>query len=90
MMNNEWPTQQADMQAASVIIDKHSHLNDGEPLGFLEITMFKDKQKKVELKMPEWILELQSHFRRQYGYEHGHAVTSKVLTKYLLKYETLH
>lgn len=89
-MNKDWPTQQQDMNAAVSIVNEYVKRNEGEPLGFLEVVMFKDEDKKMELKMPQWIVELQSFFRHQYGYEHGHAITSKVLTKFLLKNETLH
>ena len=90
---NEWPTQQKDMEAASHIIDRHVTCNEGEPLGFLEIVMYKNEKgekNKVELKMPEWIVELQEHFREVYGHELGHSITSKVLTKFLLKNEMMH
>ncbi len=93
LIQNEWPTQQQDMEAANGIIDRHLNFNEGEPLGFLEIIMYKNEQgekSKVELKMPEWIVELQHYFRQQYGNELGHSITSKVLTKFLLKNETLH
>ncbi len=89
-MNNDWPTQNQDMSAAISIVTEYVKQNRGEPLGFLEIVMFKDEDNKVELKMPLWISELQTFFRNQYGYEHGHAVTSKVLTKFLLKNEVVH
>ncbi len=90
---NEWPTQQKDMEAASYIIDRHLNFSEGEPLGFLEIVMYKNEQgeqNKVELKMPQWIVELQAHFRELYGYELGHTITSKVLTRFLLKNEVIH
>lgn len=90
-MQDEWPTQAIDMQVAKSIIDKYYLINEGEPLSFLEITLHQeDNDKKFELKMPEWLVELQNYFRHEYGYEHGHAVISKVLTKFLLRYETLH
>lgn len=89
-MNNDWPTQHQDMNAASSIVSDYVKRNEGEPLGFLEIVMYKEDKKKVELKMPQWIVDIQTFFRNQYGYEHGHAITSKVLTKFLLKNETLH
>ena len=87
-MTNDWPTQQQDMSAAVSIVNDYVRRN-GEPLGFLEVAMFKEDQK-MELKMPQWIVDIQSFFRQQYGYEHGHAITSKVLTKFLLKNELIH
>lgn len=90
---SNWPTEQNDMEAANYIVDKYLVLNEGEPLGFLEIVMHRTKEQeknKVELKMPDWIVELQAFFREKYGSEQGHEITSKVLTKYLLKEETLH
>lgn len=88
-MMNDWPTKQQDMNAAVSIVNDYVKRNEGEPLGFLEVAMFKD-DNKMELKMPQWIVEIQSFFRQQYGYEHGHAITSKVLTKFLLKNESIH
>jgi len=96
IISPEWPTQKKDMEAAGHIIDKHVLLNEGEPLGFLEIVMYKNEKNetteknKVELKMPDWIVDLQNHFREEYGREYGHVVTSKVLTKFLLKNEVIH
>lgn len=85
-----WPTQKEDMEAASFIISKYTEINEGEPLGFIELIVYKGPKKKVELKTPDWIVELQNYFRSVYGYEQGHAVTSKVLTKFLLRNETIH
>lgn len=89
-MNKDWPTKQQDMNVAVSIFNEYAKRNEGEPLGFLEVVMYKDEDKKVELKMPKWILEIQNFFRNQYGYEHGHAITSKVLTRFLLKDEVVH
>ncbi len=90
---NDWPTQNQDMEIATSIVSKYLEQNEGEPLGFLELIVYRNREaekNRVELKMPEWIVELHSHFRDQYGYEHGHAVTSKVLTKFLLRDEVVH
>ncbi len=86
----QWPTQKEDMEAASFIIKKYTEMSEGEPLGFIELIVYKGKKKKMELKTPEWIVELQNYFRSLYGYELGHNVTSKVLTKFLLRHETIH
>lgn len=92
-MSNDWPTQNQDMETASSIMNKYIEQGEGEPLGFIELVIYrgqKTEKNKVELKLPDWIMELQNYFRAQYGYEHGHAVTSKVLTKFLLKHESIH
>ncbi len=80
---------QYDLQTASAIASKYLELNEGEPLGFIEVILNKSNSK-IELKTPDWIAEISDHFREQYGHEHGHAITTKVLTKFLLKNETIH
>lgn len=87
-MQNDWPTMKQDLIAANIIVDKYVDLNEGEPLDFIEVVL--RKNNKVEIKVPSWITELSDYFREQYGLEHGHAITSKVITKFLLKNETIH
>lgn len=89
-MRNDWPTQPQDMQTAAAIIDKYVELNDGEPLGMLEVVIDKQKLKPVEIRIPKWIQEIVGHFRNQYGYEEGQSIASKVIIKMLLKDETIH
>lgn len=89
-MKQDWPTQQHDMEAASLIVDKYLQINEGDPLGFIEVVLKQGQENKIELRMPDWILELYLYFRKQYGYEHGYAITSKVLTRFLLKDEMVH
>lgn len=89
-MQNDWPTQPQDMKAAATIIDKYIELNDGEPLGMLEVVIDKKKLKPIEIRIPQWIQEIVKHFRDQYGKEEGQTIASKVITKMLLKNETIH
>lgn len=89
-MIKDWPTQELDLEIAKDIIDKHTALNDDETLNFIEVSINKENENKFEVKMPEWINDLAQHFRTRYGYEHGYAVTSKILTRFLLKNETVH
>jgi hypothetical protein len=90
IMGNEWSTQNEDLTAAAAIINRHIELNDGEPLGLIEVVVDKAKEKPVEVRVPEWIRDLLLYFREQYGFEEGQVVTSKVITRFLLKDETIH
>ena len=88
-MPKDWPTELQDMQIADDIANRHREFNEGEPLDFLEVVV-DSESNPVELKMPSWIQDLLIHFRSEYGHEHGHAVMSKVLTKFLLRNEIVH
>lgn len=87
-----WSTQKQDLEDAEKIMEQHLLMNEGEPLGFLEVLFYKTKndENSVELRMPDWIIELQRHFADNYGEELGHQITSKVLTRFLLKNEIFH
>jgi len=89
-MIDDWPTRKQDMEAAQMIIDRYERLNDGEPLNLLNVSMNEQNDEPVDVAVPDWIVELMTYFRDQYGYEHGHAVTSRIITQYLLKQETIH
>ncbi len=78
------------MQLVSEIIEKHMEMSDNDSLRLIEFVVDENKEDKIALKVPDWINELINALRNQYGYEHGHAVASKVLTRVFLKDETLH
>lgn len=86
----DWPTQQQDLATAGDIINRHLLLNDGEPLGLVEVIINKTKENPLEFRMPAWVEELITHFKEQYGTEQGQLVASKVITRILLKDETIH
>jgi hypothetical protein len=90
LLTNDWPTKSEDMDIAEDIISKHLEMNDGEPLGMLEVVIDKSKGTPIELRIPEWIKEIYFQFRDQYGYELGPSITGKVLTRFMLKNETIH
>lgn len=89
-MHDDWPTQKQDMQLASEIIERHLEAHDSDALKFIEYVQDENKDEKISIRVPEWINELLDTLRNQYGYEHGHAVASKVLTRVFLKNETIH
>ena len=89
--NSNWPTEHQDLETAADIIEKYVELNEGDPLGFIEVVVDRrDRTTPVKVRMPEWIRELMLHFQDQYGPQEGQAVASKVLTRVLLKSETVH
>lgn len=87
---NEWPNQTEDLQAATDIINHYIDLNEGEPLGLIEVIIDKAKKKPMQVRFPDWILGLVDYFSQQYGKQEGRLVASKVVTRILLKDETLH
>jgi len=84
----DWPTQQDDMQLASDIIERHTLFNDGEPLGFLNVVM--NGKKHIDFKVSDWVIDVVDHFIHRYGAVRGHEIAQKVLTRYLLKNQTIH
>jgi hypothetical protein len=90
-MNNilNWPTEKSDMQTANAIIEKYLDLSEGEPLGILEITV-NEKNEEVDVKPAAWVEELAEYFREKYGQEYGQDITGMVITRCLLKGETIH
>ncbi|MGB6976671.1 MAG: hypothetical protein WBE18_04360 [Gammaproteobacteria bacterium] len=92
MITNDWLTQEQDLQAAATIVAKHTDFNDSKPLALLHMFVIRRKttSQVVEVKVQEWVLELLKYFREQYGWEQGSSVTGKVITRLLLKGETIH
>lgn len=90
-MIEQWPTEQQDMQAVKEIINKYISYSEGEAVGIINVEIHKDrKDKPVEVKPSPWVVEMVGYFRQRYGYEHGHAVISKVITTLMLKNQTIH
>jgi hypothetical protein len=92
MIANDWLTQEQDMQVAADIVARHTDFNEGRPLALLNMFVIRHKSNTqvVKVKVQDWVLELLEHFRDQYGWEQGSSVTGKVITRLLLKGETIH
>ncbi|MDF2866807.1 MAG: uncharacterized protein K0S11_277 [Gammaproteobacteria bacterium] len=84
-----WPTEKNDMHVANAIIEKYLDLNEGEPLGLIEVIV-NEKDEEVDVRPAAWVEELAEHFKEKYGYEYGQDITSMVITRCLLKGETIH
>ncbi len=90
-MIEHWPTAEHDMQAVTEIINKYKSLSGEEPIGIINVKVHAERKKNpIEIKPSPWVLEMVNYFRQRYGYEHGHAVISKVITALMLKNETIH
>lgn len=89
LVTRNWPTEKSDMQVADAIIEKYLDLNEGEPLGILEVAI-NEKNSEVDVRPAQWIEELAEFFKGKYGQEIGQNVTSMVITRCLLKGETIH
>lgn len=90
LTTNDWPTKKEDLEIAETIFNKYIKMNEGEPLGMLEVVVDKSKELPIQLRMPEWIQEVYFQFRDRYGDDLGQSITSKVLTRFMLKGETIH
>ena len=90
IMNNQWPTQVEDLEAARDLLEQHLEGSEGNRLHWLELKVDKKKKTVVDIKLPQWMSELRDHFQAEYGKRKGSNVTSKVLTKMLLRNETIH
>jgi hypothetical protein len=91
MNTQDWPTQDIDIAAANKIIDEHVDLNEGDPLNLIEVIVDQEnKKKRPDVRMPDWIIDLAKHFTDEYGLAKGQLITSKILTKCLLKGQTIH
>jgi len=88
-MTKEWPTQEEDMNTAIAIIDKYKEFNEGQPVGLVDIVVSSETEE-VDIKTPDWIVELANNFAAKYGLEKGSEITQKVLTKCLLTGQTIH
>jgi hypothetical protein len=97
-MQNDWPTQDKDLEAAVDIIHRYTDVHGGDPLEFMDTmlesmdldTNFDFDDNTLTLETPPWILELYQHFADAYGYEYGHTIASRVITRLLLAGETIH
>jgi len=89
-ITNSWPTEDQDLNIAADIIGKHVKQNGGQPLEMIKIVIDKSKLQPIDVHVSDWVLEMIALFREKYGYEHGLAVISNILTKLYLQHETLH
>lgn len=90
-MNNlsNWPTEQVDMQLANTIIEKYLDMSEGEPLGLIEVVL-NDQAEQIDVRPADWVVELAERFSEKYGQDQGEFITSQVITRCLLKGETIH
>ncbi len=87
-MSEQWPTQADDIAAAGKIIEKYIDLNDGDPVGLLE--MIFEQKKLLEVKLPDWLVEVSDHFTELYGIEQGNRVTNCVVSRCMVGDSTVH
>ena len=87
-MNEQWPTQHRDLQIAAHIIQRHIHMNRGEPLGLFEVKT--GEQEDFDFTLSDWVVELIDCFSELYGDEQGDFVTKMIVSQCLSQYHTLH
>ena len=87
-MQEDWMTEANDLEIAEEIINKHIELNEGEPLGLFEITLYDEKNACCEVA--DCLIELAEHFNDLYGVERGSFVTKKIIARCMIGEATIH
>lgn len=88
-MNEDWPTQEEDLQMAAEIIDEHISVHDDEPISLLQIA-FKGDDDNFNIEVSDFLAGITEHFVYRYGEKKGKDIARKVLTKLLLVNKTIH
>ena len=88
-MNEDWPTQDEDLQFAAEIIDEHVYMHDDEPVSLLQIA-FRGDDEDFDIEASEFLAGIGEHFVGRYGEKKGKDIARKVLTKLLLVNKTIH
>lgn len=90
-MREDWPTHTEDVRAAKQILDRYKEkLDDLDAENLVHFMDFVDSEIQHSEALPEWVIEMLDFFIDRYGYEHGYAVMSMVMTHFLLGDETVH
>ncbi len=87
-MQQDWPSQEQDLQDANFILSKYEQSPDEATKGFDISTI--EQTNKITIKAPEWIIEMAHYFDDKYGNDLGREITKKVITKFLLRAVTIH
>ena len=87
-MTEDWNTQDKDLKVADTIINKYLALNEGEPLGLLDIVVTDNTAATCELS--DWLLECAEYFCQQYGQARGLYVTKKIIARCIIGDSVVH
>ena len=86
-MNQEWLTQNQDMNIAREIINQYG--GDDSLLGIFEVEM--DPEGKIlNVKLSEWVVVLTQYFRKRYGEDSGDSVMKRVMSLCMINDQTIH
>lgn len=84
----QWPTKETDLKAASAIIAKYLDLHETNSLGLFEVTP--NGANEPGVRLAEWVIEMVDYFKEQYGEEQGEWVSRLVVSKYLTMGHRIH
>lgn len=87
-MSGDWPTRDEDLNVLADVIDKHSDMNDGEPLGLFDI--YVRDGERVDIQMSDWVAEVAEALSERHGLERGTDVMKHVLSQCLIGDSILH
>ncbi|MFY7697287.1 MAG: hypothetical protein ACOVQX_00400 [Legionella sp.] len=88
-MNKDWPTKEQDMHIAELIIEEYAKNNDTDSLGLFELVV-NPEEKRMMLRLANWVIVLAKHFNSIYGTTQGDYVTRQVISRCIIQGNTLH
>ena len=86
---NGWPTKEKDIQVAQLFMENYAMKRNIEAVGFLELVV-NVAEKKMNVRIADWIPELANYFVSAYGVEQGDRIMRQVMTYCMVQGQTLH
>lgn len=89
LMKNNWPTKDKDLQIAQLIMEEFATEQQSDSLGLFELVV-NQQEKCMNFRLSPWVMVLAKHFNHLYGAAQGDEVTRKVISRCMIRDETLH
>lgn len=83
----KWTTEASDWKIAQSVIEKHSVMNGGEPLGIVDVVVSDDE---IGYEVSNWIKELTDIFCQKYGRQQGEVITKLIVSRCMTRGHTIH
>ncbi|MCC5791547.1 MAG: hypothetical protein JJT82_02930 [Legionellaceae bacterium] len=88
-MNKNWPTKEKDLITAQRIMEDYASRHKLEALGLFEVVV-DEIEKKMDFRLSPWVAVLAEHFQSQYGEAQGDYITRQVISRCMIKNQTIH
>jgi hypothetical protein len=87
-MNDNQKDIDKDLNLAQEILERHYDNLEFDAVGIQEVTIIQEGSSSVE--RADWVVELEELFEKKYGEKKGNLVAQKIMTRLLVKDETVH